>query len=211
MPNIAPDYDEAKGVPIDAIIFGGRTRDREPLIRAILDPAEGIYDGLTLGAEATYRRRGRRGPAALRPDVDASVHVVPRGGLRRALAGDHRRREREADLRARELVPDRPDDGHFLWPGYRDNLRPLLWLLALHAGEVTGTQTPVGIVPTEKELDLDGVDITPDDLATLLRIDTAPLAAGDATTRRAPRASSPTCPKRSGLAHRRVASALDEL
>ena len=43
--HIKPDYDDAKGVPIDAIIFGGRTRDREPLIRAILDPAEGIYDG----------------------------------------------------------------------------------------------------------------------------------------------------------------------
>ncbi len=79
VPNIAPDYNAAKGVPIDAIIFGGRTRDREPLIRAITDLAEGVYDGLTLGAEATAAAEGRRGPAALRPDVEPSVHGVRRG------------------------------------------------------------------------------------------------------------------------------------
>ena len=85
-----------KGVPIDAIIFGGRTRDREPLVRAITDVAEGVYDGLTLGAEATFAAEGVDGPAALRPDVDAAVHVLPRGRLRRALAEDHRRGGRDS-------------------------------------------------------------------------------------------------------------------
>ena len=61
VPNIAPDYNAATGVPIDAIIFGGRTRDREPLIRAITDLAEGVYDGLTLGAEATAAAEGMEG------------------------------------------------------------------------------------------------------------------------------------------------------
>uniref|UniRef100_UPI002FC8EFD1 phosphoenolpyruvate carboxykinase domain-containing protein n=1 Tax=Aeromicrobium sp. TaxID=1871063 RepID=UPI002FC8EFD1 len=64
-----------------------------------------------------------------------------------------------------------PEDGHYLWPGYRDNLRPLLWLLQLKNGEVTGRQTPVGIIPTAEELNLDGVDITPEDLETILTID----------------------------------------
>ena len=64
-----------------------------------------------------------------------------------------------------------PEDKHFLWPGYRDNLRPLLWLCALKDGEVTGRQTAVGIIPTEEELQLDGVEITPEDLATILTID----------------------------------------
>jgi phosphoenolpyruvate carboxykinase (GTP) len=64
-------------------------------------------------------------------------------------------------------------DGHFLWPGYRDNLRPLLWLLALKNGEVTGRQTPVGILPTADELDLTGVDLQPGDLEKLLTIDIA--------------------------------------
>jgi phosphoenolpyruvate carboxykinase (GTP) len=64
-----------------------------------------------------------------------------------------------------------PEDGHFLWPGYRDNLRPLLWLLQLKHGEVEGRPTPVGILPTEEELNLEGVDITRQDLDRILTID----------------------------------------
>ena len=67
----------------------------------------------------------------------------------------------------------RGEDGHFLWPGYRDNLRPLLWLLQLKNGEVTGRQTPVGIVPTADELDLTDVKLAPGDLEKLLTIDVA--------------------------------------
>ena len=78
------------------------------------------------------------------------------------------------------------EDGHFLWPGYRDNLRPLIWLLQLNNGEVTGTQTPVGILPTIEELDLEGCDIAPDDLEQLLTMDIA-VAAGDRKPRRVPR------------------------
>ena len=79
-----------------------------------------------------------------------------------------------------------PGDGHFLWPGYRDNLRPLLWLLRLKDGEVQGNQTPVGIVPTKEELDLDGVDITPADLDKVLSHRFRALAARDGTSRAAP-------------------------
>jgi phosphoenolpyruvate carboxykinase (GTP) len=64
-----------------------------------------------------------------------------------------------------------PDDGHFLWPGYRDNLRPLLWLLQLRNGEVTGRQTPVGILPLREELELEGLDVDPGDLEKLLDVD----------------------------------------
>ena len=72
VPNVAPDFEDPKGVPIDGIIFGGRTRDREPLIRAITDLAEGVYDGLTLGAEATFAAEGIEGllrydPMSMRP------------------------------------------------------------------------------------------------------------------------------------------------
>ena len=64
------------------------------------------------------------------------------------------------------------DDGHFLWPGYRDNLRPLLWLLQLRNGEVEGRRTAVGILPTEEELDLAGMDVPAADLERILSIDT---------------------------------------
>jgi phosphoenolpyruvate carboxykinase (GTP) len=63
-----------------------------------------------------------------------------------------------------------PGDGHFLWPGYRDNLRPLLWLMQLKNGEVKGRATAVGIIPTKEELELDGVDVSPQDLDTILSI-----------------------------------------
>src|SRR5206468_995448 len=75
--SIAEDYETPQGVPIDAIIFGGRTRDREPLIRAITDLAEGVYDGLTLGAEATFAAEGTEGvlrydPMSMRPFMATS-------------------------------------------------------------------------------------------------------------------------------------------
>jgi phosphoenolpyruvate carboxykinase (GTP) len=64
------------------------------------------------------------------------------------------------------------EDGHFLWPGYRDNLRALLWLMQLKNGEVKGVKTPVGILPSKDELNTDGLEIDAADLDTLLTIDT---------------------------------------
>lgn len=171
VPNIAPDYDKASGVPIDAIIFGGRTRDREPLIRAITDLAEGVYDGLTLGAEATAAAEGVEGmlrydPMSNRPfmaygEGDYAAHYLKVVGA-----------ASEQPIFAHVNWFQRGGDGRFLWPGYRDNLRPLLWLLQLKNGEVKGRQTPVGIIPTKEELNLEGVEITPEDLDTILSIDT---------------------------------------
>lgn len=173
VPNIAQDYDAPLGVPIDAIIFGGRTRDREPLIRAITDLAEGVYDGLTLGAEATSAAEGKEG--VLRYDPMSNRPFMAYG------EGDYARHYLDIVGAAK----DQPifahvnwfqrdaEDGHFLWPGYRDNLRPLLWLLQLKNGEVEGRRTAVGIIPTKEELDLEGVDITPEDLDRILSIDKA--------------------------------------
>lgn len=171
VPNIAKDFDSAAGVPIDAIIFGGRTRDREPLIRAIHDLAEGVYDGLTLGAEATAAAEGKEG--VLRYDPMSNRPFMAYG------EGDYAQHYLDVVGAATDQpifahvnwFQRDPEDGHFLWPGYRDNLRPLLWLLQLRNGEVTGRQTPVGIVPTEEELNLEGVDISAKDLETILSID----------------------------------------
>ncbi len=171
VPNIAPDYNAAAGVPIDAIIFGGRTRDREPLIRAITDLAEGVYDGLTLGAEATAAAEGKEGvlrydPMSNRPfmaygEGDYAAHYLKVVGAAS---------EQPIFAHVNWFQRD-PEDGHFLWPGYRDNLRPLLWLLQLKNGEVKGRETPVGIIPTEDELNLEGMSIKHEDLQTILSID----------------------------------------
>lgn len=171
VPNIAPDYDAPAGVPIDAIIFGGRTRDREPLIRAITDLAEGVYDGLTLGAEATFAAEGVDGQ--LRYDPMSNRPFMAYG------EGDYARHYLDVVGAAKEQpifahvnwFQKDPDDGHFLWPGYRDNLRPLLWLLQLKNGEVEGRRTAVGILPTEDELDLAGMDVPAADLERILSID----------------------------------------
>jgi phosphoenolpyruvate carboxykinase (GTP) len=64
-----------------------------------------------------------------------------------------------------------PEDGHFRWPGYRENLRALLWLTQFKDGEVTGRPTPVGVVPTAEELNLEGLEISEADLDAILTID----------------------------------------
>jgi len=171
VPNIADDFDDPRGVPIDGIIFGGRTRDREPLIRAITNPAEAVYDGLTLGAEATFAAEDVEGqlrydPMSMRPFLSYPEGAYAAHWLK--IIGTARVTPIFAHVNWFQLDQR---DGHYLWPGYRDNLRPLLWLMQLRDGEVAGRRTPVGILPTAEELNLEGVDISADDLKTLLSID----------------------------------------
>jgi len=171
VPNVATDFEDPAGVEIHGIIFGGRTRDREPLIRAITDVAEGVYDGLTLGAEATAAADGLEGvlrydPMSMRPfmsysEADYAAHWLEVIG-----------RATTKPIFAHVNWFQRGEDGRFLWPGYRENLRPLVWLMQFKNGEVTGVQTPVGVIPAREELDLAGCDEqTLADLDTVLSID----------------------------------------
>ena len=170
VPNVATDYQDPAGVPIDAIIFGGRTRDREPLIRAMTDVAEGVYDGLTLGAEATFAADGLDGqlrydPMSMRPFMSYPEGEYAAHWLN--VIGSAAKRPIFAHVNWFQ----RAADGRFRWPGYRDNLRALLWLMHLDNGELTGRTTPVGILPTREELDLTGLDIESDDLDAVLSLD----------------------------------------
>src|SRR4051794_19439996 len=208
VPNVAKDYNDPQGVPIDAIIFGGRTRDREPLVRAITDLAEGVYDGLTLGAEATFAADGLDGqlrydPMSMRPFMSYPEGPYAAHWLKIVGATTHKPIFAHVNWFQRD---DR--DGHFLWPGYRDNLRPLLWLLRLRAGEVSGRQTPVGIVPTREELDLRGMEVPPGDLERLLTIDTARWRQ-EMEHREEHLAQFADLPEAIWEAHRRVAAAFD--
>jgi phosphoenolpyruvate carboxykinase (GTP) len=210
VPNMSPDYEEPKGVPIDAIIFGGRTSDREPLVRAITDLAEGVYDGLTLGAEATFAAEGVEGqlrydPMSMRPFMAYPEGPYAAHWLKIIGAAT------EPPLFAHVNWFQRdPEDRHFLWPGYRDNLRPLLWLMQLKAGEVTGIRTPVGIIPTKEELDLVGVDVRPEDLDKILTIDVARWRQ-EMTHREEHLSKFADLPEEIWEAHRRVSAALDAL
>jgi phosphoenolpyruvate carboxykinase (GTP) len=102
-----------------------------------------------------------------------------------------------------------PEDGHFLWPGYRDNLRALLWLARLKHGEVSGVRTPVGIVPTKEELELAGLEIEPGELDKLLTIDVDRWRQ-EMAHREEHLAQFPGLPEEIWAAHRRVAAALDD-
>jgi phosphoenolpyruvate carboxykinase (GTP) len=210
VPNIAPDFDDPKGVPVDAIIFGGRTSDREPLIRAITDLAEGVYDGLTLGAEATFAAEGvdgtlRYDPMSMRPFMAYPEGAYAAHWLK--IIGSAASQPIFAHV---NWFQRDPEDGHYLWPGYRENLRPLLWLLRLAAGEVHGRQTPVGIVPEKDELDLDDVvATTPQELETLLTIDT-PRWKQEMQHREQHLAQFTDLPEEIWQVHRRVAAALDD-
>ncbi|WP_017934207.1 phosphoenolpyruvate carboxykinase (GTP) [Nocardioides sp. Iso805N] len=171
VPNAADDFDDPAGVVVNAIIFGGRTRDREPLIRAINDIAEGVYDGMTLGAEATFAAEGVEGqlrydPMSMRPFLAYEEGDYARHWLNIIGAA------KKAPIFAHVNWFQRdPEDGHFLWNGYRDNVRALLWLLRYQAGEVEGVESPVGVLPKAEELNLEGMRFGEGDLEKLLSID----------------------------------------
>jgi phosphoenolpyruvate carboxykinase (GTP) len=170
VPNLSPEADAPKGVPIDAIIFGGRVREREPLIRAIRDVAEGVYDGLTLGAEATFAAEGKDGllrydPMSMRPFLSYPEAKYAEHWLK--IIGE----AREKPVFAHVNWFQRDANGRYIWPGYSENLRALLWLLDFASGKATGEQSPVGVLPKVGEMNLDGLDIAPADLDRLLSID----------------------------------------
>ena len=208
VPNVAEDWDDPRGVEIHGIIFGGRTRDREPLIRAITDVAEGVYDGLTLGAEATAAADGLEGvlrydPMSMRPflsypEADYAQHWLDVLG-----------KARNQPVFAHVNWFQRDDEGRFIWPGYRENLRPLVWLMRLRSGEVTGVASPVGILPARDELDLAGLDERAlADLDALLTIDVERWRQ-EIGYREEHLAQFDGLPEAIWAAHRRVAAALD--
>ena len=170
VPNVASDANEPAGVPIDAIIFGGRVRDREPLIRALTGDADGVYDGLTLGAEATFAAEGKQGvlrydPMSMRPFLSYPEGKYAEHWLNVLGAA------RVKPVFAHVNWFQRDTDGRYIWPGYTENLRALLWLLDFHDGKVKGRETPIGVLPRREELNLDGLDIADADLDRLLSID----------------------------------------
>jgi phosphoenolpyruvate carboxykinase (GTP) len=209
VPTVAEDFDDPRGVPIDAIIFGGRTSDREPLVRAITDVAEGVYDGLTLGAEATFAAEGvdgqlRYDPMSMRPFLSYPEGAYAAHWLK--IIGSAREKPIFAHV---NWFQRDSEDGHYLWPGFQDNLRPLLWLLRLKNGEVTGRETAVGILPKPDELELEGAAVEPADLDTLLSLDVERWRQ-EMTFREEHLAQFADLPDEIWAAHRRVARLLDE-
>jgi Phosphoenolpyruvate carboxykinase (GTP) len=172
-PILAPEYDDPHGVPISAILFGGRRRTTVPLVTEARDWVHGVYMGATLSSETTAAAVGqvgvvRRDPMAMLPFIgynagDYFNHWIEMG-----------KSARDAALLPRIFYVNwfrRGEDGRFLWPGYGENSRVLKWIVQRLEGTAGAVETPIGHVPTPQSLDLTGLDIPPEDLEAVLRVD----------------------------------------
>jgi phosphoenolpyruvate carboxykinase (GTP) len=168
----APEWDDPRGVPLDAIFFGGRRKDTIPLVTEARDWQHGVFMGATLSSETTAAAVGqvgvvRRDPMAMLPFI--GYH-----------AGDYFNHWIEVGKSADAVkLPKvfyvnwfrRNEDGKFVWPGFGENIRVLKWAIQRIEGTAAAVDTPIGRVPTPGALDVSGLDMSPDDLTDALAVD----------------------------------------
>jgi phosphoenolpyruvate carboxykinase (GTP) len=173
-PILAPEFDDPNGVPISAILFGGRRKTTVPLVAQARDWGQGVFMGATLSSETTAAATGavgvvRRDPMAMLPFMgyhagDYFQHWINIG------------KEADADRLPQIFYVNwfrRDADGGFLWPGYGENSRVLKWVIERIEGTASAVETPIGYVPAPGSLDLDGLDLTADQVAAALAVDPA--------------------------------------
>ena len=173
-PTMAAEWEDPKGVPISAILFGGRRATSVPLVTESRDWQHGVFLGSTVSSETTAAAAGaigqlRRDPFAMLPFCgynmgDYFAHWLSIG---RATSDDKLPRIYYVNWFRKDA------DGRWLWPGYGENSRVLKWIVERLDGTAEGVETPIGIVPTKDALDTAGLDISGEDLAVLLSVDTA--------------------------------------
>jgi phosphoenolpyruvate carboxykinase (GTP) len=171
-PSIAPEWEDPDGVPIDAFLFGGRRASTVPLVTEAFDWEHGVFLGATMSVETTAAAAGEVGklrfdPMAMLPFCGYNMADYLGHWLRQASEQDPQKLPRIF------LVNwfRKDADGSFIWPGYGDNSRVLEWIFRRCDGEGETQKTPMGLVPAEGDLDTEGLDITPDEMAELLRVD----------------------------------------
>ncbi len=170
-PCISSEFENGEGVPISAIVFGGRRAKTAPLVYQSRDWNNGVFVGSIMSSETTAAASGavgtlRRDPMAMLPFCGYNM-------------GDYFGHWLEMGEKLGDKAPKifnvnwfrLDDEGNFIWPGFGDNMRVLLWMLDRCEGKVGAKETPIGYVPEIDDLDMEGLDISKETLADLLNVD----------------------------------------
>ncbi|WP_201260856.1 phosphoenolpyruvate carboxykinase (GTP) [Embleya scabrispora] len=171
-PTIAPEWEDPKGVPISAILFGGRRASAVPLVTESFDWQHGVFLGANVASEKTAAAEGtvgelRRDPFAMLPFCgynmgDYMAHWLDIG---KATSADKLPKIYYVNWFRKDA------DGKFVWPGFGENSRVLKWIVERLEGLADGLDTPIGVLPTRESLDLKGLDLSDAELDLLLSVD----------------------------------------
>jgi len=170
-PSIAPEWEDPKGVPIDAILFGGRRASTVPLVMEALDWVHGTFLGAIMASEKTAAAAGkvgelRRDPMAMLPFCGYHMGDYFAHWLRMGETGGSKMPKIFYVNWFRKNAA-----GRFIWPGFAENSRVLKWIFERCEERVGAVQTPIGRLPEKGALDIKGLSIAPDDLAALTEVD----------------------------------------
>ena len=176
-PTFSEEWDNPTGVPIDAFLFGGRRATVVPLVHESFDWEHGVFLAATMSVETTAAAAGAVGtlrfdPFAMLPFCGYNMADYMRHWLEIGRTGD-------ASKLPRIFVVNwfrKDDDGRFIWPGFGENIRVLDWVVRRCDGERETVETPIGRVPAEGEIDTSGLDLSADDMRTLLAVEPGDVA-----------------------------------
>jgi len=171
-PCIAPEWQDPAGVPISAILFGGRRRTTVPLVTEAFDWEHGVFLGSIMASETTAAAGGAVGNLRFDP-----MAMLPFCGYNMADYFGHWLKVGAATTS--ENLPKiffvnwfrRDEDGRFMWPGYGENSRVLKWIFDRLDGKANATKTAIGYLPSPADIDISGLDVTAADMNALLSLD----------------------------------------
>ncbi len=172
-PCVSPEFDKGTGVPISAIIFGGRRAQTTPLVYQSKDWNNGVFVGSIMASETTAAATGKVGVVRRDP-----MAMLPFCGYH---MGDYFNHWIEMGEKLGDKAPKifnvnwfrLDDEGHFIWPGFGDNLRVLEWIIKRCENKVDAVETPIGYVPNADDINLEGLDFSMDTLKSILNVDKA--------------------------------------